>query len=712
MAEHLALVDIAHNKVQELSCEAYAKELRINELKAIIAKNKIHNDIPELALRIAALMKNKGNDDSILSSLLSDMLTNLNRKTGSRWSEDTKSFFAIILDYGGPALAKIVSEKLGAGPSIDTMYRSARYRGGIPNKLDKNMFERASNFYKNIGYTGPFALLIDATAVTPLLKVRGNKVIGLASETDVILRNANDIINIVNDNSCKKAKQANAFILTPLRDNVPPYILAISPVYKGQDYTLVRHWFNQVMLWSGQQSMMVVGLGADGDSKVRKYYMEQFKRKEAITNDLDIVDDFFSYNFVLEDLSHMGVPNVIPTMMFPDWRHLIKKWRNQLLNVKRILVLGNGVVQIEHLIKVLHNDRMRCGLWKSDVFVKDKQNVDAAIRVLQQQVRSCMSEWNELDTKSTRCYLKMGQYMLKAYTEKQLSVQQRTVYAWAPIMFLRYWKFWLVASNYDIKYHFISLQTHEDFILSGHSIIMSMKMFSVFFPGSPFQPWTFGSNSCEELFSRLRGFTRGKSDLCLMDMVDMAGRVQKLYHLKFKDKNVHPCEKEKWPVDTDGEIARGMAIAEKEVIKTIEYLGMLPKLIAANILRQEGDDIVLLNNPSVETFPTWLDTPDETKIISVDELLELDNGILLEAIDQATSSHTSALINLAAEASLQNEESEDDEDEEEDDDSATQCSFYVHQKCQYQNPCLSRLEERIGLVAHTPLVNCGTMNNV
>ena len=81
---------------------------------------------------------------------------------------------------------------------------------------------------------------------------------------------------------------------------------------------------------------------------------------------------------------------------------------------------------------------MRCGLWKSDVFVKDKQNVDAAIRVLQQQVRSCMSEWNELDTKSTRCYLKMGQYMLKAYTEKQLSVQQRTVYAWAPIMFLRY----------------------------------------------------------------------------------------------------------------------------------------------------------------------------------------------------------------------------------------------------------------------------------
>lgn len=90
-----------------------------------------------------------------------------------------------------------------------------------------------------------------------------------------------------------------------------------------------------------------------------------------------------------------------------------------------------------------------------------------------------MSEWNEFDTKSTICYLKMGQYMLKAYTEKELTVQQRTVYAWAPVMFLCYRKSWLIASSYGIKDNFIS-QSHEDFVLSGHSIIMSKKMFSVF----------------------------------------------------------------------------------------------------------------------------------------------------------------------------------------------------------------------------------------
>ena len=59
--------------------------------------------------------------------------------------------------------------------------------------------------------------------------------------------------------------------------------------------------------------------------------------------------------------------------MFPDWRHLVKKWWNQLLNVKRVLVIGNGVAQIEHLMKVFESDRITSGLWKSDVFVKDSR---------------------------------------------------------------------------------------------------------------------------------------------------------------------------------------------------------------------------------------------------------------------------------------------------------------------------------------------------
>lgn len=230
------------------------------------------------------------------------MVDNQDRKTGCRWSEATKSLFAIILDYGVPALAKIITEKLG-GPSLVTMYRSARCNYAIPQKLEVQIFSQAASFYKEIGYTSVFSLAVDATAITPLLKVKGNRLIGLASETEVVLKTAEDIINVVKDENTEKAKQANAFVSAPLQEHVPSFILAISLVYKGQDHALVRHWFNQVLLWAGRRDMLVVGLGADGDSKVRKYYTERYKRHQGQKNAIiDIDFESFDYNFVVMDL--------------------------------------------------------------------------------------------------------------------------------------------------------------------------------------------------------------------------------------------------------------------------------------------------------------------------------------------------------------------------------------------------------------------------
>ena len=186
-------------------------------------------------------------ETSVLPALVRNLVDNQDRKTGCRWSEATKSLFAIILDYGGPALAKIITEKLG-GPSLVTMYRSARCNYAIPQKLEAQIFSQAASFYKQFGYTGVFSSALDAIAITPLLKVKGNRLIRLASETEVVLKTAEDIINVVRDENTEKAKKANAFVLAPLQEHVPSFILAISPVYKGQDHALVRHWFNQVLL--------------------------------------------------------------------------------------------------------------------------------------------------------------------------------------------------------------------------------------------------------------------------------------------------------------------------------------------------------------------------------------------------------------------------------------------------------------------------------
>jgi len=196
--------------------------------------------------------------------------------------------------------------------------------------------------------------------------------------------------------------------------------------------------------------------------------------------------DSFDFNIVVEDFQNMEFDVPVPTIMFPDWRHLVKKWRNQPLNVKCILIIGEGAAQIEHIMNMFEIDRIRSGLWKSDVFVKDRQNINAAIRILQKEVRVCINEWSDQETLATRAYLKMGHYLLQSYTERELMVQQRAKLAWAPLTFLRYWKAWIKISGCNLNNHFVFQQTCDDMILAGHSLILSMKMFSLYFQTTPF----------------------------------------------------------------------------------------------------------------------------------------------------------------------------------------------------------------------------------
>lgn len=241
-----------------------------------------------------------------------------------------------------------------------------------------------------------------------------------------------------------------------------------------------------------------------------------------------------------------------------------------------------------------------------------------------------MKEWKGEETVATKVYLKMGQCSLRSYTERDISVKERTKLAWASVVFLRFRKAWLQVSGYSLENHFISSQTFDDSILSRHSIILGMKIFSIYCPNQPFEPWTFGSNSCEELFSRLRGFCRGKSNLCMQEMLDLAGRIHKLE--KLKSNGTKQCENSSsipcWPESIDEEIKDGMDMAQKKVIKTLELLGMVNALIRGNVLKQEGEDILCINAPRFDTFAIFDSLePDETEVMTDEELLELDNGV-------------------------------------------------------------------------------------
>ena len=59
---------------------------------------------------------------------------------------------------------------------------------------------------------------------------------------------------------------------------------------------------------------------------------------------------------------------------------------------------------------------------------------------------------------------------------------------------------------------------------------------------------------------------------------------------------------------------------------------MLPALVKGNILKLDGNDIICLNTPGLGTFAVR-DLPDENEIINIDELFDLDNDVLLTAVE-------------------------------------------------------------------------------
>ena len=251
--------------------------------------------------------------------------------------------------------------------------------------------------------------------------------------------------------------------------------------------------------------------------------------------------------------------------------------------------------------------------------------------------------------------------MLAAFTEPNISIREGARLACSAASFLRLWKVWVNIFGFKTETSFISDQTYRDFILAGHNIILSMKIYSIYFPESVYQSWMFGSNECEDLFAGLRGFCRGRLNLCMLDMIELSGRIQKLKELKIKKTGRAKSIYCAWLEQLWNWNNRGNANGRQEVLKTIELLGMLPKLIQGNVIRKEGDNLVYWNG-AVEL---WIDSedfqPDETKFVEVEELSSLDNEVLFQSLDeQNENNQQNILSDLAATSSIVSDNNNED----------------------------------------------------
>ena len=101
--------------------------------------------------------------------------------------------------------------------------------------------------------------------------------------------------------------------------------------------------------WAGESGINILGLGADEDSKIRKYFHIRCHGAGNKEHGLSLEVPDFTFLAPLEKINN---DHYIPELMFPDQLHMIKKWRNQLLNNRRLLVMGQKCAMLEHLSQV------------------------------------------------------------------------------------------------------------------------------------------------------------------------------------------------------------------------------------------------------------------------------------------------------------------------------------------------------------------------
>lgn len=209
-----------------------------------------------------------------------------------------------------------------------------------------------------------------------------------------------------------------------------------------------------------------------------------------------------------------------------------------------------------------------------------------------------------------------------------------------------------------------------------------MLIFAKYFPDVPFCPWFFASDSFEVLFSYLRTFTKGKNNFSFLEMLDIAGRVIRVMELKHKERTKSVVQPEvTWSANLQQDIVQGMNKAEKEVLKTMEEMGMIPGLRAANVVyqNQRTGEIMMLNAASSAFVSNTTFFPDEANIATFQELFYLDNDILLDNLQKDSTTSIEQIAEIIADAQV----IEEKEEEELDEGDPRNCKFYKLGTCKF-----------------------------
>lgn len=311
--------------------------------------------------------------------------------------------------------------------------------------------------------------------------------------------------------------------------------------------------------------------------------------------------------------------NISGCLLFiQDLAHKINNMRNRFYNLSVDMRMGNYLVSVNHLFllleKVSKNVHLLCA---SDLNNEDRMNFKVIYKITTNEILQNLFE-NVANSAGTIEFLRIMRFLLDAFMEEKLSVQQRISQAFYSLTFLRIWRYYCTQTrSLD---NFITRESYEATEINVWTLLKLVLICRDKLGPQFFQVTLLNSQVCEKFFRILRSNTSTFSTIVNFSGLELLERIQRvqiqeeiLNDLKNKfifRENLTRSEKSKTNFEkmpTNEELSELIADATKGAMEAASKLGIL-------IIGQEETSLGfnIIYSPSTTQ-------PPEKKIVLVKE---------------------------------------------------------------------------------------------
>lgn len=269
-----------------------------------------------------------------------------------------------------------------------------------------------------------------------------------------------------------------------------------------------------------------IGNASDGDSKRRKamqirgYNLYNEGPRYTLNCDNFTVSGKIKY---VDDTNEVYSLDI----MDQDYIHNGKKLTYPLDHAKRVLMVGENMAHLNHLLLVSSRfDVINHGLLYEDLSREDRQNWSSAQRIFFPRVQACLQSISDgangppENVTGTLAYLQLGFRYIEIFCSYSATLFQRIVHASYVCNFLRIWRLWIYRhQHYNLKTNFITRECYEDVQISCHAAVLTIKAGRDFAPMHDVRLDLTGSDVCEDYFSQNGSFVLNKHNYTFADMI-------------------------------------------------------------------------------------------------------------------------------------------------------------------------------------------------